>query len=157
MTRATTAGRAVQSRRLVPATCIALSGKGVPGSGGLENAIEAVMRTARALHDATRRRGHEWKPGDPEVALRRPSGVRGGVGWTVRLVVPPFVTARDVHEASAEAARKVEMAKNIRLAKVEEAPEPVGTNGRMMGRDHQRAGIRRVRAGAPQHRARELR
>ncbi|HET7826021.1 MAG TPA: hypothetical protein VFK90_11840 [Anaeromyxobacter sp.] len=156
MARATTAGRAVHGGKLVPATCIALSGKGVPGSGGLEQAIEAVTRTARALHDATRRRGHEWKPGDPEVALRRPAGVRGGVGWTVRLAVPSFVTAREVHEAAAEAARHAEIAKNIRLARVEATPEQAAGNGRA-GRDHQPAGIRRVRAGAPQHRARDLR
>jgi hypothetical protein len=156
MARATTAGRAVHGGKLVPAMCIALSGKGAPGTGGLEVAIDAVTRTAKALHDATRRRGHEWKPGDPEVALRRPAGVRGGVGFTVRLAVPAFVTARDVHEASAEAARKIEIAKNIRLARVEEAEKAAAGNGRV-GRDHQPAGIRRVRAGAPQHRARDLR
>jgi hypothetical protein len=154
MARATTAGRAVHAGKPIAASWIALAGKGVPGSGSLEEAIEAVGRTARALHDATRRRGHEWKPGDPEVALRRPAGVRGGIGWTVRLAVPPFVTARDVHVAAAEAARHVESAKNIRLARVE--PPEGEANGRE-GRDHQPAGIRRTRAGAPQHRARDLR
>jgi hypothetical protein len=154
MARATS-GREVHGGKVGPANCIALSGKGVPGSGGLEEAIEAVSRTARALHDATRRRGHEWKPGDPAVALRRPAGVRGGFGWTVRLAVPPFVTARDVHEAAAEAARKIEMAKNIRLARVE--PQEPGAPNEKVGRDHQPAGIRRVRGGAPQHRAREVR
>jgi hypothetical protein len=151
MARATTAGRTVRAAK---ANCIALAGKGIPGSGSLEDAIEAVTRAARAVHDATRRRGHEWKPGNPEVALRRPAGVRGGVGWTVRLAVPAFVTARDVHLAAEEAAERLAIAKNIRLARVE-ATEPAA-NGQQ-GRDHQPAGIRRVRAGAPQHRARELR
>jgi hypothetical protein len=154
MTRAATSGRASRASREAPSQFIALAGKGVPGSGDLEEAIEAVARAGRALHALTRRRAHEWKPGHPEVQLRRPGGVRGGFGWTVRLAVPAFVTARDVHEAVAEAAALHEVAKNIRLGHVEEvAPEAAAQSGR----DRQPAGIRRTRAGAPQHRARDLR
>ncbi|HEY6002597.1 MAG TPA: hypothetical protein VIV57_06960 [Anaeromyxobacter sp.] len=155
MARATTSERSIRVRRESPAHCIALAGKGVPGSGDLEEAIEAVVRAARALHEATRRRGHEWKPGDPEVRLRKPAGVRGGLGWTVRLAVPSFVTAREVREAAVEAARHHEVAKNIRLVPLLDAPEP-GTLAGRRGRDHQPAQIRRTRT-APQHRARELR
>lgn len=157
MTRATTSGRVVRTAKGNPKElCIALAGKGLPGSGNLEEAIEAVARTARALHDATRRRGHEWKAGDPEVRLRRPTGVRGGVGWTVRLAVPAFVTARDVHEASAEAARHLDVAKNIRLGPLEIAETPANGAGRP-GRDRLPGQLRRTRTGSPQHRARDLR
>ena len=155
MARAMTSNGAIRGRREPPAHCIALSGKGTPGSGDLEEAIEALARAARALHDATRRRGHEWKPGDPEVRLRRPAGVRGGVGWTVRLAVPAFVTAREVRNAAAEVAEHHEVAKNIRLVPLVETQEP-RTSATRRGRDHQPAQIRRTRT-APQHRARELR
>jgi hypothetical protein len=155
MARATTSERAIQARRAAPVHCIALAGKGVPGSGDLEEAIEAVVRAARALHEATRRRRHEWKPGDPEVRLRKPAGIRGGLGWTVRLAVPSFVTAREVHEAVVEASGHHEVAKNIRLVPLLEAPE-AGTAAGRPGRDRQPAQIRRTRT-APQHRARELR
>jgi hypothetical protein len=155
MARATRSNGAIRSRRAVPAQCIALSGKGVPGSGDLEEAIEAVVQAARALHETTRRRGHEWKPGDPEVRLRKPAGVRGGLGWTVRLAVPSFVTPREVRGASAAVAGRHEAAKNIRLVPLLEAPEP-GTPAVRRGRDHQPAQIRRTRT-RPQHRARELR
>jgi hypothetical protein len=157
MARAITSGRPVHASKEPVKHCIALAGKGVPGSGDLEETIEAVTRAAESLHVATRRRGHEWKPGYPEVRLRRPAGVRGGLGWIVRLAVPSFVTARDVHEAAADAATHHEVAKNIRLAPLE-AAEP-GTqlrNGARAGRDRQPAGIRRTRAGAPQHRARDV-
>lgn len=156
MTRATSSGRSFHaSNGSPPRHCIALAGKGIPGSGDLEEAIEAVARAARALHAATRRRGREWKPGDPEVRVRTPAGVRGGMGWTVRLAVPSFVTPRDVHEASKESARHVEVAKNIRLAPLE-IEEPAKTTRGRPGRDHQPGTIRRTRAG-PQHRARDLR
>jgi hypothetical protein len=155
MARATTSNGAIRARKGASAHCIALSGKGVPGSGDLEEAVEAIVEAASALHDATRRRGHEWKPGDPEVRLRRPAGVRGGLGWTVRLAVPPFVTAREVRRASAEAAEHHEVAKNIRLVPLLDTPEP-GTAATHRGRDHQPAHIRRTRT-APQHRARDLR
>lgn len=161
MARGIKAGRPVHVSNEPTAHCIALAGKGVPGSGDLEEAIEAVTRSAEALHTTTRRRGHEWKPGYPEVRLRRPAGVRGGLGWIVRLAVPSFVTARDVHEAAADAATHHEVAKNIRLAPLEapQAPQPGAQlrNGARAGRDRQPAGIRRTRAGAPQHRAREVR
>jgi len=157
MARAITSGGAVHASKKLVAHCIALAGKGVPGSGDLEDAIEAVTRAADALHVATRRRGHEWKPGNPEVRLRRPAGVRGGLGWTVLLAVPSFVTARDVHQAAAEAATRHDVAKNIRLAPLETAePGARLRNGVPAGRDRQPAGIRRTRAGAPQHRARDL-
>jgi len=155
MTRATTAGRTVHARNEIQEHCIALAGKGLPGSGDLEQAIEAVARTARWLRGATRRRGHEWKPGDPGVRLRTPAGARGGSGWTVWLAVPPFVTARDVHEATAEAAGRLGVAKNIRLAPLDVtvvAPAP----GRP-GRDRLPGQLRRSRSGSPQHRARDLR
>lgn len=151
MARSTASNGAARSRREAPPQCIALSGKGTPGSGDLEDAIEAVALAARALHEATRRRAHEWKPGDPEVRLRRPSGVRGGLGWTVRLAVPRFVTAREVRSAAAEAAERHEAAKNIRLVPLLEEP---GSPAPRRGRDHQPAQIRRTRM-APQHRARE--
>jgi hypothetical protein len=144
--------RPVHARKGAWAHCIALAGKGVPGSGDLEEAIAAIVRAAATLHEATRRRGHEWKPGDPEVQLRRPAGVRGGLGWTVRVAVPPFVTARDVHEAAAETAAHHEVAKNVRLVPL--AVE-AGTAAGRPGRDRQPAQIRRTRT-APQHRAREL-
>lgn len=155
MTRATTAGRVVRSKRERTPLCIALSGKGVPGSGGLEQAVEAVARTARALHDLTRRRGHEWKPRDPEVRLRTPAGVRGGAGWTVRVEVPTFVTERELREATGAAARHAEIAKNIRLVPLstEVAPPRPGP----AGRDRLPGQLRRTRSGSPQHRAREAR
>lgn len=155
MARAMTSDRSIRARRGSPEHCIALAGKGVPGSGDLEEAIEAVVRAARALHDATSRRGHEWKPGVPEVRLRKPAGVRGGLGWTVRLAVPSFVTARDVREAADEAAGHHEVAKNIRLVPLLDGAGAAPPAGRP-GRDHQPARIRRTRTG-PQHRARELR
>jgi hypothetical protein len=155
MARATTSNGTIRARREAPAQCIALSGKGVPGSGDLEAAVEAIARAASALHDATRRRGHEWKPGDPEVRLRKPAGVRGGLGWTVRLAVPAFVTAREVRRASTEAAGHREVAKNIRLVPLLDEAKP-GTASAPRGRDHQPAHIRRTRT-APQHRARDLR
>ncbi len=154
MARATAAGRVVRVGKVLPASCIALAGKGVPGSGDLEEAIEAVARTARTLHQTTRRRGQEWKPSDPEVHLRRPAGVRGGVGWIVRVAVPPFVTARDVRDAVADAAGHQEVAKNIRLAPlVLEERAPPGRPGR----ERLPGQIRRTRSGGPQHRARDLR
>jgi hypothetical protein len=155
MARASSWSGAVRTRRGAPEHCIALSGKGTPRSGDLEDAIEAVALAARALHEATRRRGHEWKPGDPEVRLRRPAGVRGGLGWTVRLAVPSFVTAREVRQAAGEAADRHEVAKNIRLVPLAEAAE-AGAPAARHGRDRQPAQIRRTRT-APQHRARELR
>jgi hypothetical protein len=149
-----TSARVARARIETPAQCIALSGKGV-GSGDLEVAIRAVQRAARALRDLTRRRGHEWKPGDPEILLRTPAGIRGGAGWTVRLGVPGFVAARDVREAAEAAARHVGAAKNIRLVPLVDTGL-TGTShpyerGRMPSQ------IRRSRAGAPQHRARDLR
>ncbi|HSN15283.1 MAG TPA: hypothetical protein VLT61_11665, partial [Anaeromyxobacteraceae bacterium] len=120
MRRATTSGRVVHaSNEPAPEVCIALAGKGVPGPADLEDAIEAVAQAASALHEATRRRGREWKPGEPEVRLRSPAGVRGGAGWTVLIAVPGFVTARDVRGASEKAARHHEIAKNIRLVPLE--------------------------------------
>lgn len=156
MTRASTSGRTVHaSNSKPPAHCIALAGRGAAGSGDLEDAIRAVAHAAQALHETTRSRGHEWKPGDPEVGLRRPAGVRGGAGWTVRLAVPSFVTERDVRRAVAEAADRHEIAKNIRLVPLDvEARE--GPPGRP-GRERLPGQIRRSRSGAPQHRARDLR
>ncbi len=155
MTRATTSGRVVHARSEAPKRCIALGGKGVPGSADLEGAIEVVLRAARSVRELTRGRGHEWKPSDPEVRLRTPAGVRGGPGWVVRLEVPAFVTARDVREAVADGAAKRALAKNIRLVPLE--PEPVAAEARP-GRERLPGQIRRTRAGkAPQHRARELR
>lgn len=155
MTRATTAGRTVHARDEALEHCIALAGKGVPGSGALEEAIEALLRTARTLRESTRRRGHEWKPGEPEVRLRTPTGARGGAGWTVCLAVPSFVTARDVRAATADAAEHVEAAKNIRLAPLDvgQAAAPPGRPGR----DRLPGQLRRTRSGSPQHRARDLR
>ncbi len=154
MTRATTAGRVVHAKAGTRERCIALGGKGVPGSADLEEAIEAVVRTARSLRDLTRRRAHEWKPGDPEVRLRKPTGARGGPGWTVRLPVPSFVTARDVRAAAAGAAERLSAAKNIRLVPLD-AGETRPPSARP-GRDRLPGQIRKIRGG-PQHRARELR
>ncbi|HEY6100231.1 MAG TPA: hypothetical protein VIW03_12415 [Anaeromyxobacter sp.] len=151
----TTSGRAVHVRKAGPEHCIALAGKGTPGSGDLEDAIEAVIRVARSLREITRRRGHEWKPGDPEVRLRTPTGPRGGAGWIVRVAVPLFVTARDVHAAATDAAERLDVAKNIRLAPRD--PSKPGPAPAHPGRDRLPGQIRRTRAGAPQHRARDLR
>lgn len=155
MTRATTSGQVVRTKHEAAPLCIALSGKGVPGSGGLEEAIVAVARTARALHELTKRRGHEWKPHDPEVRLRTPAGVRGGSGWIVRIGVPTFVTARDLREAAEGVARRADVAKNIRLVPLVE-PEAATRPG-PGGRDHQPGQLRRKLSGSPQHRAREMR
>lgn len=154
MTRATAAGRVVHAKNGERERCIALAGKGVPGSADLEEALEAVARTARALRDATRRRGHEWKPADPEVRIRAPAGTRGGPGWTVRVAVPAFVTAREVHEAAEDAAERYAIAKNIRLVPLD-VNEPRPPPARP-GRDRQPGQIRKTRTG-PQHRARDLR
>ncbi len=154
MTRATTSGRVVHAKSEERAVCIALAGKGVPGSADLEEAMEAVARTARALRDLTRRRAHEWKPPDPEVRIRTPTGARGGPGWTVRVAVPAFVTARQVHEAATDAAERFDVAKNIRLVPLDVA-EPKAPAARP-GRDRQPGQIRKTRGG-PQHRARDLR
>ena len=149
--RATTANRGPRDRS-APDRCIALAGKGVPGSSVLEEAIEAVRRAARALHERTRRRGHEWKPADPEVRLRTPAGARGAPGFTVLVRVPAFVTEREAHEAAEEAARRLPVSKNIRLSPLDTERRPAARPGR----DRLPGTIRRTRAG-PQHRARELR
>jgi hypothetical protein len=154
MTRATTSGQVVRTKHEPALLCIALSGKGVPGSGSLEQAVEAVARTSRALHELTRRRGHEWKPHDPEVRLRTPAGVRGGSGWVVRVAVPGFVTTRELREAAASVARHAEIAKNIRLVPLE--PSEAARPG-PVGRDRLPGQLRRARSGSPQHRAREAR
>jgi hypothetical protein len=155
MSRGTAAGRVVRSKTGARERCLALSGKGAPGSAELEEAIEAVMRAASALRLAKRRTGHEFKPPLPEVRLRAPGpGARGGSGWTVFLRVPVWVSPRDAREAAAGAAEHAPIAKNIRLSPVSVA------EGRRVparpGRDHQPGQIRRRRTG-PQHRARELR
>lgn len=155
MTRATTSGRVVhRAKDAAPERCIALSGKGIPEPADLDDGIRAVRRAARTLRELTRRRGHEWKPADPEVRVHTPAGARGGPGWTVRVAVPPFVTARDVHAAAAGAAKRLDLAKNIRLVPL--AVEPKIAEGRP-GRERLPGQLRRSRAGAPQHRARDLR
>lgn len=154
MTRATTAGRVVHASLEERELCIALAGKGVPGSADLEETIEAVVRTARALRNLTRRRAHEWKLPEPEVRLRAPTGARGGPGWIVRVAVPAFVTARDVHAAATAAAERHAVAKNIRLVPLD--PEEVKPPATRPGRDRLPGQIRKTRGG-PQHRARDLR
>jgi hypothetical protein len=155
MTRATTSGQVVHAREEAPRRCIALGGKGIPGSADLEGAIEAVRRAVRAVRELTRRRGHEWKPAEPEVRLRTPTGERGGPGWIVRVAVPPFVTARDVRAAVEDGAGRQALAKNIRLVPL--ALEPSASPARP-GRDRLPGQLRHTRAGgAPQHRARDLR
>src|SRR5512141_3191982 len=103
MTRATTSGRVVRTRAEDVPRCLALSGKGAPGSKELERAIEAVIGAADELRAMKRRGGHEFTPPDPEVRLRAPRpGARGGTGWTVFVRVPGFVTARDARAAAVE-------------------------------------------------------
>lgn len=153
MSRATTSGQVVRTKHELAPHGIALSGKGSPGSRAIAAAVVAVTRTARALHDLTRRRGHEWKLHDPEVRFHEPAGVRGGSGWTVRLAVPSFVTERDVHEVTGDVARHAAIAKNIRLVPLAEALAQEAPPGR----DRLPAQLQRARAGSPQHRAREAR
>lgn len=153
MARSTGAGGG-HARPVPSDRCIALSGKGAPGGSALEEAIEAVAATARALRALKRRGGHEFKPPDPEVRLRAPSpGARGGSSWTVLVRVPPFVTVRDARAAAELAARRRAVAKSIRLSPVDtSAPVP---GSERPGRDRMPGGIRRTRV-APQHRARDL-
>jgi hypothetical protein len=155
MSRGTAAGRVVRSKREVRERCLALSGKGAPGSAELEEAIEAVMAAASALRAPKRRGGHEYKPPPPEVRLRAPSpGARGGAGWTVFVRVPAWVTPRVARAATAEAAERAPVAKSIRLSPVDVAERR--RPAVRPGRDRQPGQIRRRRT-APQHRARELR
>jgi hypothetical protein len=132
--------------------CIALGGKGLPGAGELEDAVETVSAVAAALRALKRKGGHEFKPPEPEVRVQAPvRGHRGGASWTVLVRVPAFVTARDARQAAAAETERRPIAKGIRLVTVEaqaqRAPVP-------RGRDRLQTGIRRIR-NRPQHRARE--
>ncbi len=156
MSRATTEGRAVRTRVQPAERCLALSGKGAPGAAELEEAVDALLAAASSLRGLKRRGGHDLKPGDPEVRLRSPRpGARGGSGWTVLVRVPAYVTARDAREAAEAAAHRRPVAKNIRLSPLDIAdPRPKRARP---GRDRLPGKIRKTRAGAPQHRAREMR
>ncbi|WP_242340402.1 MULTISPECIES: hypothetical protein [Anaeromyxobacter] len=132
--------------------CIAITGKGTPGGTALEEAIEAVTRTAAVLAAAKKKGGNLFRPGAPEVRLRPAGeGDRGSGGFTVLVRVPDFVSARDAREAAHEAAERRPAAKAVRLVAVGAAAL---RGGGRPGRDRQPSGIRRTRSG-PQHRARE--
>lgn len=154
MSRGLATGLVVRSRKERPEHCLALSGKGEPGSADLESAIEAVTRAAEALRDPMLRGAHAFKAQRAEVRLRVPSpGARGGSGWTVFVRVPPWVGEGEATAAVEAVSRRMPAAKSIRLSPVVTEPaKPVKTPGR----DHQPGQIRKIR-GAPQHRARELR
>ena len=154
MSRLLAEGRVVRSKRERPGHCLALSGKGVPGSDGIAEAIEAVTRAADALRDRALRGAHALHADPAEVRLRAPApGARGGAGWTVFVRVPDWVGACEVTEAVGQVARSLPVAKNIRLSPVVIEP---ATAHAAPGRDRQPGQIRRRRTG-PQHRARELR
>lgn len=154
MSRLLAEGRVVRSRRERPEHCLALSGKGTPGSDGIAEAMEALTRAADVLRDPALRGAHAFHAEPPEVRLRAPApGARGGAGWTVFVRVPAWVGASEVTEAVERVSRSMPAAKNIRLSPV--VTEPV-TPHAAPGRDRQPGQIRRRRTG-PQHRARELR
>lgn len=140
-----------------PESCIAIAGKGAPGPVALLDAMRAVAAVAGAVRAATRRFGHEWKPGAPEVRIVAPRpGNRGGVGWEVFVRAPAFVTAKEVRATAHAVGARRPLALGARLLPL---PEADGTRrAGPRGRDRQPAAVRKVRAGAAaQHRARELR
>lgn len=154
MSRLLAEGRVVRSRRERPERCLALSGKGTPGSDGIAEAMEAVSRAADALRSPALRGAHALHVDPPEVRLRAPApGGRGGAGWTVFVRVPAWVGAGEAKEAIGRVARSLPLARNIRLSPV--VTEPTIAHA-APGRDRQPGQIRRRRTG-PQHRARELR
>lgn len=154
MSKGLAAGRVVRSRHERLERCLALSGKGAPGAGDLEEAIEAVTQAVGALADPALRGAHAFEPKAAEVRLHAPErGARGGSGWTVFVRVPSWVGAREATMAVEEAAWRSPMAKSIRLSPV--VTEPVRSRS-LPGRDRQPGQIRRRQTG-PQHRARELR
>jgi hypothetical protein len=154
MSKGLAAGLVVRARREPPEHCLALSGKGAPGSADLDAAVEAVTRAAEALLDPRLRGAHAFRPQPAEVRLRTPNrGARGGSGWTVFVRVPSWVGENEATAAIERVSRRLPAAKSIRLSPV--VTEPV-TPMAPIGRDHQPGQIRQRRT-APQHRARELR
>jgi hypothetical protein len=134
--------------------CISMGGRGLPEGAELDEAVEIVSAVARELRALKRQGGHEFKPHEAEVRLRAPAlGGRGGTAWSVFVRVPAFVTPRDAREAARAMAGRFPAAKLIRLVPVDGR----AARGRAVrGRDHQPAGIRKIRNG-PQHRARDVR
>lgn len=154
MSKGLAAGRVVRSRSARAEHCLALSGKGAPGPGELEQAIAAIGRAVDALRNPALRGAHAFEPQPAEVRIRAPGpGARGGNGWTVLVRVPAWVGLREATMAIAEASRGSPLAKNIRLSPVVTSP---AERRAPPGRDKQPGQLRRRRV-APQHRARELR
>jgi len=146
-------GRVVRSRRGRTERCLALSGKGAPETARIDEAVEAVNRTVEALRSTSLRGAHPFEAHAPEVRLRAPSpGARGGAGWTVLVRVPAWVGENEATAAVETVARRLPLAKSIRLSPflIDRAPPAAPP-----GRDRQPGQIRRRRLG-PQHRAREL-